>query len=164
MKQWIDHVLSELFGRYIAEYLLGYGMEVAIVALVAPVLAFVGVKAFWGVLTPAPEPDWENLNPDDDRLMQSALGDLHTVASLARLLNENDAATLDDFKAQIRRAGLYRTRDALSQRAPPKESLTTKLRSSLRALIVWMLALAVVALVAGAGFGIAAFRHWKGWW
>src|SRR5262245_24338185 len=109
MRQWFDHVLSETFGRYITEHLLGLGMEAAIVALLATVLAFVGVKSFWGVLTPPPEPNLEALDPDDDKMMRSAFDDLHIVASLAKLLDENDAATLEDFKAQIRRAGLYQS-------------------------------------------------------
>ena len=48
MKHWIDHTLSEVFGKYITQYLLGFGIEAAIVVLLAPVLAYIGVKALGG--------------------------------------------------------------------------------------------------------------------
>jgi len=161
MKHWIDHTLSEVFGKYINQYLLGFGIEAAIVVLLAPVLAYIGVKAFWGVLTPTPEPNWEALHPGDDDLMRSAFNDVHVVASLARLLDENDAANLDEFKAQIRRVGLYREHGPPPE---PKRIESVSLYSSLKVLGMAALVLGLALLAVLGGMGVAAFRHWMGWY
>lgn len=115
MGRWVieqyERVASDLFGQQAANYLMQPGVEPAYIGVLAAILGLLAVKMFWGALNlagPASEPDWGTLNPNDDAVMRKAYDDLHTVVSLAKLLNENDAPTLEEFREQIRRLGLYR--------------------------------------------------------
>ena len=107
--QWfVDNVLEELSKAPLTKYLSALGLESWVVALLAPVLAVVAVKLFRETVEPPPKLDWANLDPDNDEAMTNAYHDLHTVVTVAKHLNENDAATLEAFRDQVRRLALDR--------------------------------------------------------
>lgn len=111
--QWIadrvsDSLLGDLSKSQIAKHLSDLGLEAWIVAAIAPVLAIVAVKMFWKLLEPPPNLDWSVLDPDNDQAMATAFNDIHTVATVSKYLNENDAQTLEVFKDQIRRLASIR--------------------------------------------------------
>jgi hypothetical protein len=107
--QWFaDNVLEELSKAPITKYLSSLGLEAWVVALLAPVLAIVAVKLFRQTVEPPPKLDWSNLDPDNHEAMTNAFNDLFTVVTVAKHLNENDAATLEVFRDQIRRLARHR--------------------------------------------------------
>lgn len=107
--QWLaDSVLEDISKSQIASFLSSLGMEAWLVAALAPALAFLSVKAFWRTFEPPPKLDWSKLDPDNDDAMANAFNDLHTVATVAKYLNENDAPDLEAFRDQVRRLSLRR--------------------------------------------------------
>ena len=73
------------------------------------ILAIVGIwKSVSRWFGAPPEPNWAALNPDDKAAMQKAYKDLHTVVRLGALLQEDAAATFEEFESQVRRAELWR--------------------------------------------------------
>jgi hypothetical protein len=125
------------------------------VAVAAPVLAYVVIRSVGEILSPPPEPEWETIDPDNDKIVQAAYNDLHTRVRAGNMLNENDAQTLDEFRGQLRRIGLYQTQSVASE-----VSATVRLHwSQVAATVVIMFA---IILAISIGIGIAAFLDYFG--
>jgi hypothetical protein len=79
------------------------GLGTAIAGIASIVLAVFSARLFWSLLDPPPEIQWHLLDPNDPSAIKDAYSNLHVIASLARILNENDAQTHGEFVDQIRR-------------------------------------------------------------
>jgi hypothetical protein len=126
----LQHVLNEWIAEYLSQHLFALGLGTTLVAVAAPVLAYMIIRSIAEVFRPPPEPAWETIDPNNDKLIQAAFNDLHTRVRAGNMLNENDAQTLEEFRAQLHRIGLYGTpavQETTKRRELSFESLGTVL-------------------------------------
>jgi len=106
--RWVaDNFLGTLLRDFFSDYLELLGVTSAVAALVAPLLGLYAARLVVELVTPPPEVNWANLNPDDMNVMGQSFDDLHVAMSLAKKLNEDVAENLEEFTDQVRRLGLY---------------------------------------------------------
>lgn len=106
--EWVrDNILQGFLQDYFADKLEFLGLSAGLAGLASVVAAIFSLRLVFTLFDPAPEVNWNELNPDNDNMMRKAFHDLHILVSLSTELNENAAATLDEFTDQVRRLGLY---------------------------------------------------------
>ena|SRR6476661_3066633 len=118
----LGHWLSDLISRRAADYLTELGVEPAYIGVAAAIIGVLALKLLWTLMSEDHvEPNWAAINPDDEMAVQKAYNDLNTVVRLGKLLNEDAAATIEDFQSQLRRAGLWRGSIAPGSPAPARQ-------------------------------------------
>jgi len=116
--QWVaDNIFGETLRQIFEDRFQLIGLGTILSILVSALIVVICMKILWEFATffvasiisevNPPAPDWENLDPDDETLVEEAFNNLHVVASLAHRLDEDTAENLDEFRDQLNRLNLF---------------------------------------------------------
>jgi len=105
-EEWME-LLQHPLEKYLEFKLNDFGFGHLLALITSLALAWLVMWCVRAICVPEPTPDLRALDPDNDQAIKAAYAHLGYIAKLEENLGEPVADTIEGFREQVRRLGLY---------------------------------------------------------